>query len=131
LIQTPGDANRAGVTFGSRKLEITGRIGRKSADLEPWESELDLRIAPYVKALREHGVETFESCEGGAGHAFPEPTIRFHGQRPEGFRALAVARTYEMPVGELRRSWPLIDGEPTGPYWELTFYLPSLSRREQ
>jgi hypothetical protein len=131
LIQTPGGSNLAGVTFDSRKLETTGQIGRKNTDQEPWASDVDPRIAPYVKTLREHGVETFESCEGGAGHAFPEPTIRFHGQRPEGFRALAVARTYDMPVGELRRSWPLIDGEPTGPYWAMTFYLPSESRREQ
>jgi hypothetical protein len=94
-----------------------------------WESELDPRIAAYVKTLRENGVETFESCESGPGHAFPEPTIRFHGKRPEGLRALAVAQTYGMPIGELRRSWPIIDGEPTGPYWELTFYLPSLASR--
>ena len=29
--------------------------------------------------LRENGVETVESCQGGAGHAFPEPTIKFSG----------------------------------------------------
>jgi hypothetical protein len=131
LIQTPGGSNRAGVAFGSRKLKTTGRIGRKNADQEPWESELDPRIAPYVKALCEHGVETFESCDGGPGHAFPEPTIRFYGQRSEGFRALAVACMFGMPVSELRRTWPLIDGEPTGPYWQLTFYLPSSSRTLQ
>lgn len=131
MIQTPGDANRAGVNFGSRTNKTTGSVGRNGRVLEAWERELDPRIAPYVEVLREHGVETFESCESGPGHAFPEPTIRFHGQRPEGFRALAVARMFDMPVGELRRSWPVIDGEPTGPYWELTFYLPSLSRRWQ
>jgi hypothetical protein len=32
------------------------------------------RIDP--DALREAGVETFESCEGPAEHAYPEPTIR-------------------------------------------------------
>jgi hypothetical protein len=25
------------------------------------------------------GVETIESCEGGPGHAFPEPTVRLAG----------------------------------------------------
>lgn len=109
---------------------IMGGNPKDSADPhELWLDDLDPRIAPYVKVLHANGIETFESCEGGSDHAMPEPTIRFHGGRPEGFRALAVAQTYNMPVSELRRSWPIIDGEPTGPYWELTFYLPSLSRR--
>lgn len=85
---------------------------------------LDPDIAPYVMMLRDEGVETFESCDGGPGHAYAEPTVRFHGNRAEGFRALAVAQTRGTPVSELRRVWPLIDDEPTGPYWELTFYLP-------
>jgi hypothetical protein len=96
-----------------------------------WIASLDPGVARYVDVLDAAGIETFESCEGGPGHAFPEPTIRFHGQRPEGFRALAVAQNFDMPVSELRRSWPLIDGEPTGPYWQLTFYLPSALRRLQ
>lgn len=52
---------------------------------------VDPGIAPYVAVLRAAGVETFESCQGGDGHAFPEPTIRFHGEHAEGFRALGVA----------------------------------------
>ncbi len=52
----------------------------------------------------------------------PEPTVvRFHGERGEGFRALAVALEHGLPVLDLRRSWAIIDGAPTGPYWELTF----------
>lgn len=84
-------------------------------------SPLDKGIEKYVHVLLDAGVETFESCEGGKGHAFPEPTVRFHGQREEGFRAFAAAKTLGLPVAELRRIWPIIDGEPTGPYWELTF----------
>lgn len=80
---------------------------------------LDLGIARAVKVLRDGGVETFESCEGGEGHAYPEPTIRFHGQRGAGWHALSVAQTYRLPVLSLRRIWPVNDGEPTGPYWEL------------
>jgi len=82
---------------------------------------LDPGIADYVVALREAGIETFESCEGGQGHAYPEPTIRFHGERSEGFRALAVAQANALPVAELRRVYDIIDGEPTGPHWEMTF----------
>jgi hypothetical protein len=84
-------------------------------------SPLDAGIERAVHILLNAGVETFESCEGGAGHAFPEPTIRFHGQREEGFRAFAAARQLGLPVSELRRVWPIVDGEPTGPWWEITF----------
>lgn len=92
-------------------------------DLSPL-SGLDPGIAPYVEVLRRAGVETFESCEGGEGHCFPVPTIRFYGQRDEGFRALAVALALQhaLPVSNLRRVWSIEDGEPVGPNWELTFY---------
>ncbi|MBI5310751.1 MAG: hypothetical protein HZB14_06980 [Actinobacteria bacterium] len=83
---------------------------------------LDPGIRPYVETLRVAGIETFESCEGGPGHALPEPTIRFHGERSEGFRALAVALQRRLPVKDLRRVWNVEDGEPVGPSWELTFY---------
>lgn len=42
-----------------------------------------------VLVLREDGVETFESCQGGPGRSFLEPTIRFQGGQAEGFKALS------------------------------------------
>lgn len=90
-----------------------------STDFEP---SLDPGIKLYVEGLIAAGVETFESCQGGEGHSFPEPTVRFHGDRSEGFRALAIALQRQWPVHDLRRVWPIVDGEPTGPDWELTFY---------
>jgi len=85
------------------------------------ETPLDAGIAPYVQILHGAGIETYESCEGGEGHCFPEPTIRFHGDRSEGLRALAIAQQHAMPVSSIRRAWPIVDGEPTGPIWEMTF----------
>jgi hypothetical protein len=82
---------------------------------------LDEGIKPAVMALREYGVETIESCQGGDGHAFPEPTVRFCGGKAEGYRALSIALQCGLKVAELRRVWPILDMEPTGPYWELTF----------
>lgn len=82
---------------------------------------LDRGIREAVLALRSAGVETFESCEGGPGHAYPEPTVRFHGDVAAGMGALAAAQRARLPVAELRRVWPVIDSEPTGPWWELTF----------
>lgn len=92
----------------------------------PFESDgerpIDAGIAREVRVLWEHGIETFESCEGGPGHSFLEPTVRFHGGHSEGFRALAIALQHGLRAAELRRYWSIQDGEPCGPYWELTFH---------
>jgi hypothetical protein len=86
-----------------------------------YDPPLDPGIQEYVEALNAEGVETFESCEGGKGHAYPVPTIRFHGGIAEGFRAFAVVRRHNLPIATLRRVWVSIDDELTGPHWELTF----------
>jgi hypothetical protein len=82
---------------------------------------LDEGIRRYVLVLRSGGVETFESCEGGLGHAFAEPTVRFHGNAGAGFHALSVAMDHGLPVSALRRIYQIEDGWPVGPWWELTF----------
>jgi hypothetical protein len=89
---------------------------------------LDPGIRYYVDVLASESVETFESCQGGEGHCYPEPTVRFHGDRSEGFRALAAAIQRGLPVANLRRIWRIIDGEPTGPHWEITFGEPRPDR---
>jgi hypothetical protein len=82
-----------------------------------------------VDNLTYEGVETFESCEGGAGPTFPVPTVRFHGDRDAGFRALSAALAGGLPVAELRRYWQVIDGEPRGPHWEMTFHATEARRQ--
>lgn len=89
---------------------------------------LDPGIQPMVEALVRHGVQTVESCEGGEGHAWPEPTIRFWGDAADGLHALAVALKYRFPVAELRRVWAVygsngapFTGELQKPVWELVF----------
>jgi hypothetical protein len=83
---------------------------------------IDTNIATEVRVLWESGIETFESCEGGVGHSFHEPTVRFHGDRSEGLRALSIALQHGLKVAALRRYWSVENGEPVGPYWELTFH---------
>lgn len=82
---------------------------------------IDPGIVGALRVLREAGIETFESCQGGPGHAFAEPTVRFHGDRSEGWRALAAARQVDLPVVAVRRAWTVCDGEPDGPVWEIVF----------
>src|SRR5262245_31761272 len=73
---------------------------------------LDKGIERAVLLLRERGIHTVESCEGGAGHAFPEPTVVFSGDKGEGYRALSIALQSGLAVVQLRRVWPVIDYEP-------------------
>lgn len=82
---------------------------------------LDPGIREPVRVLRAAGIETFESCDGSDGHSYAEPTVRFHGNRSEGWRALAAVDELALPVSALRRTWSFYDGEPDGPFWELTF----------
>lgn len=89
--------------------------------MNEYDPPLDSGIVAAVEALRQAGVETYESCEGGAGHAYPEPAVRFHGDQAEGLRALSAALAAGLPVVELRRVWVVLGQEPTGPWWELTF----------
>ena len=84
---------------------------------------LDEGIREIVITLATNGVETFESCQGGPGHCFPEPTVRFEGSSGEGLRALSVALEHGLPVFRLRRSWGIVDGLIHGPWWEMTFRL--------
>ncbi len=81
----------------------------------------DPGIARVVRFFRENGVETYESCEGGEGHSFSEPTVRFHGLRYEGLRVVALAQSRGLPVYDLWRLWSVIDGELTGPDWAISF----------
>ena len=83
---------------------------------------LDAGIAEYVRILNAAGVETYESCQGGQGHNYAEPAVRFHGNHAEGYRALAVALECQLPVSVLSRFWSIQDGEPVGPSWQLTFW---------
>lgn len=92
------------------------------------ETPLDSGIVEAVRVLREAGIETYESCEGGEGHSSPEPIVRFHGGRYAGWQALGAAQAVRLPVWALRRFWSIEDGEPVGPSWEIVFGTPKFSR---
>ena len=87
----------------------------------PQDDILDAGITNAVNTLRAAGVETYESCEGGADHTFARPTIRFHGTRMCGHLALGLAIKHCWPVTSLARIWTVADGEVTGPSWEMVF----------
>lgn len=82
---------------------------------------LDPGIERAVQVLRLAEVHTYESCEGGEGHSYRDPTVRFYGQQAEGWRALAVCKDAGLPVRHISRCWDMDDGEPSGPYWQIEF----------
>jgi hypothetical protein len=86
-----------------------------------YEPPLDKGIERAVTILNDNGIETFESCEGGLGHAFHEPTIRFYGDKSEGFKALDIALKNGLKVSAIKRLWTVIDNEPNGAWWEMIF----------
>ena len=88
---------------------------------------LDPGIRRIVQILRENGIETYESCQGGPGHSYPEPVVRFSGEFGHGYMAMAVAIMYQLPIFALRRTWYITHGELIGPNWEMIFILPSMT----
>ena len=95
------------------------------ADLEAFDPAVDSPLDPGIRyavlVLRRGGVETFESCEGGPGHSFPKPTIRFYGSAWAGYHAFAVAMEHGLPVFELQHVHDCYDGQLAGPCWNLVF----------
>lgn len=104
-------------------------------------SGIDDLILPAVKILNIHGFKTFESCQGGDGHAFFEPTIRFEGSEFDLIRAYEICEIYQLPVFEIKRVYrktPVYvdDNRPSvrqigetwdSPFNEITFLsMPSL-----
>lgn len=85
------------------------------------EQKLDDGIKPIVLLLQQHSVETFESCQGGIGHCFPEPTIRFHGDKFEGVRVAHICLKNALPIQQIRRAFDVYDDELHQPFWEVTF----------
>ncbi len=84
--------------------------------------QLDVGIRKAVEVFQKYDIETFESCEGGTGHAYPEPTVAFYGGPGAGWSAVSVCLTHGLPVQSLRRVWDVLDtNDVTGPHWEITF----------
>jgi len=64
---------------------------------------LDRGIRPAVELLIQNGFKTFESCQGGRGHAYYSPTVRFHGDETELLRAYEICEASNMAISCVRR----------------------------
>lgn len=85
---------------------------------------LDRGIRFAVRVLHAHGVETGQSCEGGAGHAYFAPTIEFSADADDatGFIALGHLQRYGLPVDSVSIRWHVFRGLPFEKLWHITFW---------
>lgn len=81
--------------------------------------KLDPGISHPVKVLMDNGIVTFESCQGGDGHAYKTPTICFEGDQTEGYKVVTIMAQNNFRVIGIRRCWPVENNEIGCPYWEL------------
>jgi hypothetical protein len=82
---------------------------------------LDPGIAGAVVVLHDHGIETCQSCEGGAGHAYPCPTVDFLGGAGQGYAAVSVAVQHGLRPSRLSRVWNIDAGEIYESVWRIEF----------
>lgn len=92
-----------------------------AAELCP-HSPLDLGIVRAVRILKEGDIFTIESCEGGRGHSYPEPTVKFSGGPSQGWKAASLLMERGLPIRRIGQMWTFEYGLPTGPHWIVTFY---------
>lgn len=86
---------------------------------KPSDDTLDSQIKWQVQLLQDNDIETFESCQGGTGHVFHYPTIRFHGGAGEGPRAFGILTSHGFQCAAVGRYWDVLGDVMHGPYWEI------------
>lgn len=98
---------------------------------------VDPLIVPAVEILHKHGFHTIESCQGGDGHAYHEPTVIFDGTEFDLIKAYELCNLYGLNVYSVKRVYgkePVLedvtDGREIGENWvspvnEITFMVHS------
>lgn len=79
---------------------------------------LDVGIIRIVRILKEEGIETQQSCEGGEGHSYDWPSVDVSGQP---WRALDLCNTYGLPVHQISELHRIEQGNPVEHFWRLEF----------
>lgn len=85
--------------------------------------DLDAGIRFAVRVLHAAGFETCQSCQGGKGHPYYEPTVEMVATSDDarGFGALDALRGYGLPVSQIAITWPVHNGYPYEKNWTITF----------
>jgi hypothetical protein len=128
--------------------DLLAEKGQKHEAEKEFYDELDPGIRRHVRILRDNGVRTCQSCQGGRGYAYPQPTVDFFwdwGREVKsanvivpksalieswndlvgvGLRAVEIAAHYGLEPAYLRHEWREEDGELVEPTWALDFGPP-------
>jgi hypothetical protein len=92
-------------------------------DMKKPEFQLDAGIQGAVVLLCKAGVETVQSCEGGDGHSYAEPTVDFIGGNGAGLYALSVCVENNLPVKDLCKVWIVDENHQIADtLWRIIFY---------
>ena len=85
--------------------------------------DLDPGIRFAVRVLHAAGFETCQSCQGGKGHAYDQPTVEMicGGDDSRGLGALDALNGYGLPVADIAIRWPVRHGLPYEKLWTITF----------
>jgi len=88
---------------------------------EWYADKVDAGVRYPVRVLHAHGIETAQSCQGGAGHAYHEPTIDLPAQGSDalGFAALAALRDNGVDVLDVALVWSVVGGLPHQKLWRV------------
>jgi hypothetical protein len=90
---------------------------------------IDPGIARVVRILKEHGVGTCQSCQGGDGHSYRHPTVDIYG---EPWKALDIANNYGIRVDTISQHFSIREGNPVEYFWRVEFNARQLAvLREQ
>jgi hypothetical protein len=99
-------------------------VVRDFMEAEAFYRGLDKGIRFAVRVLHAAGIHTCQSCEGGDGHSYTEPTVDVLPKGwgdSEGFKALAVLQEYDLPVKSVSILWNVDRGLPVERIWRVTF----------
>lgn len=89
---------------------------------------IDEGIIEAVQVLNKHGFITWESCQGGDGHCFELPTVRFWGNEFDLIRACRICENYDFKLYQANRVYrtaEIATGDtnicPKGEVWDVPF----------
>lgn len=91
-------------------------------ELDDFYAGIDAGIRFAVRVLHAAGIETCQSCEGGQGHSYKEPSIDLRADGPHrasGFRALSALADYGLHVRRVELVWDVVDDLPTERIWRI------------
>lgn len=102
---------------------------------ESWYQGLDVGIRFAVRVLHAEGIETAQSCQGGKGHSYQEPTVDLPAGGPRdaaGFGTLPTLVQHGLDPVDLAIVWSLdANGMPYQRIWRITFRVPCPERADE